>query len=268
MKIIKINESQRKRLFEAYSEGFSFEELTMIGNGQFAGEDNSEAQYEYCQKYLGNPIDNGSSRAVFQLNDKFVLKLSLGYDGFMQNEREYKLTTAINSELLTKVVYCADDYSYIVSEYAVPATYEDFEKILGIPYSDMYFQKTKKRTDPHSRNKGDIEIGFDKYFDNIKPYKMKSDISYQEILYYIAKYKSDYDFYQPYDPKLSDKYEDIIQHTPWLTKLRELINNNKLDPLDLLMSNLGIVNRDGNPTIVILDSGMNDNEKYEFENNY
>ena len=41
MKIIRINESQKHRLFEAYSEGFSFENLTMIGEGQFGGEDNT-----------------------------------------------------------------------------------------------------------------------------------------------------------------------------------------------------------------------------------
>ena len=266
MKLIKINESQRRRLFEANIDNFSFGTLSVLGRGQFADEDHTDEQIEYCYQHLGEPIDEGSSRIVFQLNDNFVIKLAMGYDGFMQNEREYKLSKAIDSELLTKVIYCSDDYSYIVAEYAIPATYEDFEKILGIPYSDVYHQKTMKKIDPNSENGGDVEVGFDKYFDNIKPYRMKADVSFYEILYYMAGYKSEH--YHPYNPDLADKYEDIIQHTPWLAEIRKLIKNNKLDPFDLLMSNLGIVNRDGNPTIVILDSGLNDNEEYEFKNNY
>jgi hypothetical protein len=31
MKVIKINESQKKRLFEAYREGFSLKELSALG---------------------------------------------------------------------------------------------------------------------------------------------------------------------------------------------------------------------------------------------
>ena len=36
MKLIKINESQQKRLFEAYQEGFSFDHLSILGNDAFS----------------------------------------------------------------------------------------------------------------------------------------------------------------------------------------------------------------------------------------
>ena len=261
MKTIKINESQKKRLFEAYSEGFSFKDLSTIGRGQFAGEDNTLAQYAYCKKYLGDAISNGSSRAVFQLNDNFVIKLAMGYDGFMQNEREYKLFLAANSELLVKIIYCSEDYSYIVSESVITAREEDFEKILGIAYSFTYHQKTKKVKDPNSINDGDIEIGFDRYFDNIKPYMKKADVSFCGITDYLSN-RID-------DKKYAEKCEKTIKSSPWLTKLRDLINDYKLDIDDLFIPNIGVVNRDGKPMLVILDSGLNDNDdNYEFENNY
>jgi hypothetical protein len=256
MRTIKINESQRRRLFEAYSEGFSFEELTMIGNGQFAGEDNTEEQFEYCCKYLGEPLDSGSSRVVFQLNDHFVLKLAIGFEGFMQNEREYKVTIAANSELLAKVVYCSEDYSFLVSEYVIPARSEDLEYILGIPYSDVYYQRTKKKEEPLSKNNGDKEIGFDKYFKDIKRYRQKSDVSFLDILAYISGKR--------YDQSLSEKYDKIINNTPWLKKFSSLVKQYKLED-DLYLSNFGIVNRGGKPMIVILDSGVNENdEDYEY----
>jgi hypothetical protein len=260
MKIVKINESQRKRLFEKYDEDFSFETLSVVGRGQFAGEDHTDRQIEYCKKYLGDPIDIGSSRVVFQLDDNFVIKLSINYDGFMQNEREYKVYLAANSELFTKVLYCADDYSYIVSEYALPATPSDIEKILGIPYSDVYQQRTKNKKDMFSKNGGDIEIGFDKYFDNLKPYGQESEVSFVGLIKYLSNKIS--------DKKLVRKYNAIIKSNPWFRKFIDLVNNYKLDVYDLLIGNLGMVNRNGKPMIVILDSGLNDNEEYEFENNY
>ena len=41
MKLIKINESQQKRLFEAYREGFSFDELAVLVNDAFSDEEAS-----------------------------------------------------------------------------------------------------------------------------------------------------------------------------------------------------------------------------------
>jgi len=260
MKLIKINESQKKRLFEAYTNGFSFENLSAIGRGQFAGEDNTDAQYEYCKKYLGEPIDNGSSRVVFQLNDHFVLKLAMGYDGFAQNEREYKVYVAASTELFTKILYCAEDYSYIVCEYALPAEYDDFEKILGIPYFDRYYQHTIKEKDPNSKNNGDMKVGFDKYYDNIKPYMLKSDISFIDIVEYLSD--------ENYNHEPAILYDKIINGSPWFTELKNLIDKYKLNVGELRISNFGIVNRNGKPTIVVLDSGLNENEKYEYDNNY
>ena len=252
MKLIKINESQHKRLFEAFQDSFSFEELSKIGDGLLVGEDNSVPQMAYCKKHLGSPDSMGSSRAVFTLSDNYVLKLAYGKKylaGIEQNEAEYKLYQDIDSPLLVRVLYHDRNFTYLVSESVIPATYVDFEKILGIPYHDFWTQHTEP-----SRNFQDSTIGFDKYFDNLKDY----DEDYRgvcvfEILNYMhIKYTS------KYDKLYRAKYEELINSIPWFKEIKRLAMTSTIADY-ISINNFGIVNRDGNPTIVILDSGFNEN---------
>ena len=82
MKIININESQKKRLFEAYDGKFSFSELDKQ-------EDLGNMDY-YCYKHLGNSFAQGSSRVVYMLSDNFVLKLAYNKAGIEQNKLEFE----------------------------------------------------------------------------------------------------------------------------------------------------------------------------------
>ena len=245
MKTIKINESQRRRLFEAYSEGFSFEYLKMIGEGQFAGEDNTEAQFEYCCKYLGNPISDGSSREVFQLDDNFVLKLANGYEGFKQNENEVTAFETVKSKLLTRIIYYDNNYSFIVSEHVLPASPEDFEKILGLPYFENYVQQSIQQKAGNSRYGGDVTVGYDKYFDKIVPRGTHVKGCVYDILCYIQGM---------YRDKVNSYYEALIENIWWFGEIRRLVNEYKI--YDLFMNNFGVAYRNGEPTLVILDSGI------------
>ena len=250
MKLIKINESQHKRLFEAYQEQFSFEELSKIGDGLLVGEDNSVPQMAYCRKHLGEPDSMGSSRAVFTLSDNYVLKLAYGKKylaGIEQNEAEYKLYQDIDSPLLVRILYHDRNFTYLVSESVIPATYVDFEKILGIPYHDFWTQHTEP-----SRHFQDSTIGFDKYFDDLKDVDEDyNGLSVFTILNYLhAKYSNGYrNLYR-------GEYEDVINSTPWFKQLKELAMTSTIADY-INIENFGIVNRDGNPMIVILDSGFN-----------
>jgi hypothetical protein len=249
MKTIKINESQKRRLFETYTEGFSFETLSVIGRGQFSDDENSEAQYQYCVKYLGEPLSEGSSRYVFQLDDNFVLKLAYGYEGFMQNENEIKSFEQIDSKLLTRIIYYDDYCSFIVSEQVLPAQEEDFEKIIGIPYYDRYIQQSTSRKDTSSPNGGDITVGFDKYFNNIIPRGTEEKYCVYDILCYIQ-----------YSREVREEYERIIKNNWWFSEIRRLVNNYKIH--DLYMGNFGITYRNNEPILVILDSGISGEEEY------
>ena len=253
MKVIKINESQRRRLFETYSEGFSFETLTMIADSAFAQEDNSVPQMRYCTKWLGYPDSMGSSRAVYTLNDNMVLKLAYGkmyFAGIDQNRAEYELFQKVDSPLITRIFYHDKNFTYLVSESVLPCTKEDFEKILGIPFYHTYYQNTVKRTDGLSPNKGDIEVGYNKYFDNIKEPRADSEISMYDILGYI---EANYVLDKPYVDRRLDK---AISSSQWLIEFVKLIQDTKMSDFCQL-ENFGIVNRDGKPMIVVLDSGLN-----------
>lgn len=253
MKFIKINESQKERLFEAYQNGFSFEELTMIADSAFGGEDNSVPQMRYCTKWLGYPDSMGSSRAVYTLNDNMVLKLAYGkyyLAGIDQNKQEYEMYKQIDSPLLTRIFYCDKNFTYLVSEAVLPCKPEDFEKLLGIPFWNTKVQHSVKRTDQASPNYGDMSVGYNKYFDNIaKPFE-QTNISIYNILEYIeANYVLD-------EPYVDKNIEQTIRKSKWLTEFLKFVQNTKMSDF-CQIENFGIVNRDGKPMIVVLDSGLN-----------
>ena len=247
MKTIKINESQRKRLFEAYSDGFSFENLTMIGVG-FGNNDGSENQYRYCCKYLGEPDNFGSSRCVFTLDDNTVLKLAYGKRdaGIAQNEREYNLS---DSPLFPRIYGHDSRFTYLVAEAVLPARSEDFERILGIPYDNKFRQNSVREKDKYSKNDGDTDIGFNKYFNNIREPYESYDVCMYDILDYITR---KYVLRKPH----SDRYYDrFIKNSDWLTNLVKAVKKTKLCDIKK-MNNYGIVNRNGKEELVLLDSGF------------
>lgn len=254
MKFIKINESQKNRLFEAYREGFSLENLSMIADTAFAMEqDDSNGQMRYCTHWLGYPDNMGSSRAVYTLNDNMVLKLAYGEwykAGIAQNKQEYELYQKINSPLLTKIFYHDKNFTYLVSESVLPCSAEDFEKIVGIPFYHFYSQNSIKTPRNDSTNKGDARVGYNKYFDNIrKPYET-SELSLSDIFMYI---EGNYVTHEPYNNKAA---QEAIRKSKWLQDFTRFVIVTQMTDF-CQIENFGIVDRDGKPSIVILDSGLN-----------
>ena len=66
MKTIIIKENQI-RLFEAAKDGFSLDKLNTLSYNK---------KVAYCKSFLGNPIGNGSSRMVFQIDDEKSTEIS------------------------------------------------------------------------------------------------------------------------------------------------------------------------------------------------
>lgn len=239
MKLIKINESQQKRLFEAYREGFSFDELSVLGNDAFADDkETAKRQFEYCRKWLGEPVAQGSSRCIFMLSDNLVLKLANGkYEaGKAQNRLECQLYEDTQSPLLVRIFGNDDNYTYIICENVIPARPIDFEKIIDMPFYNRYYDQRNSE--------------YSQYFDNPRdnfekvPYDVYDIVCYLEANYCVGEgyYSKDIEMY--------------LRKNPWLKKLEEFIMNTQIGDLTK-PENYGIVNRDGNPMIVILDAGMN-----------
>ena len=253
MKKIRINESQKTRLFEAYREGFSLKRLSEMGHAKGELIDGSKAQVKYCECYLGPMQNYGSSRCTFTMNDDMILKLAYNGQGMWnagieQNKAEYEVYSMANSPILPRIFYHDEDFQFMICESVVPATETDFEQFLGVAYYGLYKQHTIK--EPKRNGNGDTTVGFDEYFDDLRGYnEMDSDFSLNALLSYIqAKYSQGGDYHY----KL---YDEIISDSWWL---EELVRLCKLGMSDICsINNYGMVNRDGNPLIVVLDSGFN-----------
>ena len=239
MKLIKINESQQKRLFEAYQEGFSFDHLSILGNDAFSDEESSsKLQFEYCRKWLGEPVAQGSSRCIFMLSDNLVLKLAHGrYEaGKAQNRLECQLYEETKSPLLVRIFGNDDNYTYIICENVVSAQPIDFEKIIDIPFYNRYYDQRNSE--------------YSQYFENPRGNYEKVPYDVYDIVCYLeANYTIGEGYY-------NREVENSIMHSPWLKQLKKLIMDTQIGDLTK-PENYGVVNRDGNPMIVVLDAGMN-----------
>ena len=209
MRIV-IAEKQLRLLREAALDSFSLEELSKLRTFR--------AKVNYCRENLGNPIGSGSSRMVFQIDDEKVLKLAKNAKGVAQNEYEgcpdyYKEELAI----FPKIFEVADDYSWIVSEYVLPAMDKDFKKCIGMSFDDW----TK------------VIAALEKMHRNPR-YQFRPSLSKEEIDELRSTKKIVYGFEEYialYDAAVGDLYG---------------------------IRNYGLAQRNGQPWIVLLDSGLSD----------
>ena len=167
VKNIIITESQYKRLFEAMLPSFSLKELDGIWD--------YEDKFEYCCEHLGKPIGEGSSRAVFQIDDNRVLKLAIDESGEAQNRVEagdeiYKDELNIFPIMYT---YDRECYTWVISEYVLPMEKEDVVKIFGINDVEFFhiIQALDRLVDKEKT--GDIserEMGSIEYYSKCHPF--------------------------------------------------------------------------------------------------
>lgn len=212
------------------------------------------AAEEYCYKKLGKPLGEGSSRIVFEIDDHTVLKLSLSKDDIEQNLHEYNVYKELKGNpLLPKIYAHSDDYVWLWCEKVLPCHARDFEKILGIPYSQgSYFDyKVLKDKD---KEEG---IGYDEY-ENPSSLKIvaKDDddndkvLTFMDFIEWWSDYNADYEY--EYSDDIKETFRQWLRH-PWFQNLIELFEHQSLD--EFFDKNMGIAIRDGKPTIVVLDVG-------------
>lgn len=138
----------RNLIHEAMEAGFSVQELNQalindlqVVRGRSKYKDKIryflKDGFKYCVKMLGEPIGDGSSRAVFQIDDTRVLKLATNMKGIAQNKAEVMVYNQATDKTFMPIIYNDSDmenYFYVISEYVLPAEYEDFKKVIGIPF--------------------------------------------------------------------------------------------------------------------------------------
>jgi hypothetical protein len=222
---IKISESQehiiRSLLHEAMSEEFSYQELKNITS--------LRGRLDYCKRYLGAPIGRGDGRIVFQIDDEKVLKLALNRFGLAQNEHEcnwglqrWDVTPTLYKETDGK------DYWWLVSEYVLPATEEDFQECFGFDF------KT-----------------FVKFI-----YSSASGNQYKDVS---KRWKE-------YGLTLSDEeYQNILENNENAQLFDEFVRDYNPYLRDILsIRQYGITNRSGEPQIVLLDYGLDEKISKKF----
>lgn len=209
-----INESQVKILKEAIGFGFSLGYLKSL--------DSFAKKVAYCKEFLGNPIGNGSSRICFQLDDEKILKLAKNAKGIAQNEEEGQYDYMKDSYECFPEVFRGlsdtDDFSYLVSEYVLPAKATDIKKCFGFDVKTFFSFINKC-----AKNCGQVR-GWSMYGD------MKDEM-FSELLENYQCLADLYDYIGSYSAPVGDMYR---------------------------LANWGLVNRDGQMSMVLLDSGLSD----------
>lgn len=171
---------------------------------------------KYCREHLGSPVGKGSSKIVFQIDDDKVLKLASNKKGIAQNMEEGNDYLKAKSPVFPHVYEHSDDDKWIVSEYVLPCKDEDFVEVFGVPFNEF-------------------------------------------CLYVITSAKNCY-YTREVDKLRGVSYQDfsnMLENSDNFCNINQYIADYNPPVGDLLrIVNYGLTMRDGEPYIVILDSGL------------
>lgn len=209
----------RRGITEAIGPDFSFKEL--MGINYF------DDIYNYCVKHLGEPIGRGSSRAVFQINDRLVLKVAMSQRGIAQNRAEFS-NDDTKYKILPSIHGHDSEFVWIVSDYVVPLA----DTSNGI--HAMY----RQANDTLMKLVGETWSTFCTFINTA-------------IMTYI--------------PTISAKTMDersflnLVERNWFFAEVYKFMSETKLSTFDIKsVENWGISMREGKPIPVFLDSGFTD----------
>lgn len=181
---------------------------------------NFKSRKEYCDKYLGFNVGKGSSRLVYQIDDNKVLKLAWNGKGIAQNQEEY--------------LFSQDNFVDIT-----PNVFEDMSDV------ENYFFITSEYVLP-AKNK-DFQHVFGITFEDFK-----------KLLRTVASWYDSKSF--RFNDKLSDeevasleeKNDNIKEYVDYVSNYQPILGDM------LRIANYGLIKRDGQEMIVLLDSGLSE----------
>lgn len=200
--------------------------------------ENASDRIRYAESKLEN-IGSGKRRTAFKLNDNYVLKLTNGNHRWQtKNEYDTELLMSGRFPLFPRVIYQSEDFTWTISERARPLRNGDCERIIGMPmYSNGYDEPSLEGFQLWAETKG-------RGMSNQSARRL-NDMPDDDVCAY---------------------YERLSKTNPWFKALLGLETHQRNDidyGTDLNTDddgfrgeNLGVVNRDGKDTIVLLDSGF------------
>jgi hypothetical protein len=112
-----------------------------------------------------SPMGEGSSRAVYLLDSKRVLKLATNEQGVEQNRKEQEVFNSSLQPLVARLFEESQDGSWLVSELVRPlSSEEDFEALTGLPWVvvAMFLAENQKLRDPEQTQEV-MKVKFSKF---------------------------------------------------------------------------------------------------------
>ncbi len=239
-----ITENQYKGLTNLYG-SFLLEDITDSFSVDFVKTHNWKNASElvnYCDRYGLYKAGEGASRIVYQISDEYVLKIEKdnALVATNQNQQEVATFNSLNNEMKQLVPNIIDyDKSsslplWIIAEQVLPASYADFQKLLGFDFGSY------ESSEDIRQMKQDLE-DYSKYDG-----KTVNRFSFNLM-----------DFLESYGEDDIDLYLDQIKNNEWLKDLYLLLQNNVVNCWELEnINNWGLVKRNGEPKLIVLDIGI------------
>ena len=191
----------------------------------------------YCQRCGLQRIGSGMGRIVYALDDNLVIKIANGSHD--QNDAEVFAYRHMSDDLreFVPTIFAYDKQNirpmWIITERVLPASYADFQKLLGMDFGSYQSQQDIK----------DMNNDLKTY----EKYPGKNPNESINLMMFLEDYgEGDLSLYM---------YE--LKHDKWLNTLCKMLNQGFVSYYELEnIENWGLVHRNGKTSIVILDTGM------------
>jgi hypothetical protein len=196
---------------------------------EFKGKQTFKDRIKYIEERL-TKLGAGSSRIVYQIDPKTVLKLAKNKKGVAQNKVEIEYSHYGDlSHLFAEVFEYDSDGLWVEMELASKVTNSNFKTITGI---DFKTDKTTKRTSNPPEKASYVEALQYYYYENVKPGKNPYGLpeGYKELWE---------------DEFMYDAFSFVGNYRPPLGDL-------------LRLSTYGVVKRNGQDSIVMIDYGLDE----------
>lgn len=196
----------------------------------------------YCENCNLYKLGEGASRVVFQIDDETVIKIEKDKGLVTQRQNDQEVNAFRNcddkmKEFMVQIYDWDKNHVYplwIISEQVLTATYADFPKILGIDFGSYVSSEDIRQMNQDMKT-------YSKY-----PGKTINNYSFNLM-----------DFLESYGDDDLELYYSQIKTNPWLKELYTLLQKNIVKYWELEnIENWGLVKRNGQPKLIILDFGI------------
>lgn len=237
-KTVIITSQQKRKLNEAMSGKLRTDFFNELET--YASVEDYNDCIKLCTQYFGKPVNSGSARMIFEVDDNIVLKLATSDKGLAQNKAEAETysKTLKYKEIFPKIYSHSQNYTYILAERVIPLDYlnttpdangigvDDVEKCLGVSMND-----------------------FKQIIQFVRRFVDVGDFSADRLN---SRYMKD---------RETRAYDFVKAHTSQNLNFKLLMDylfdNPGLSGECFCTVNLGMAQRSGKPWIVILDNGWN-----------